>query len=81
MILQMKIMKIIIKNGHIFGGSGSRKTNPLLNLIKEQNSDNLIDKIYSYAKELKEPKYQYLMKKCEDVEIKHLYDPKAFIGY
>ena len=30
----------------IIGGSGSRKTNILLNLIKEKDSDNLIDKIY-----------------------------------
>ena len=30
----------------IIGGSGSRKTNALLNLIKQQESDNLIDKIY-----------------------------------
>ena len=33
----------------IIGGSGSRKTNALLNLIKEQDD---IDKIYLYAKEL-----------------------------
>ena len=64
------------------GGSGSGKTNPLLlNLIKEQESDNLIDKIYLYAKYLSEPKYQFLIKKREDVEIKHLKDPKAFIEY
>ena len=30
----------------IIGGSGSGKTSALLNLIKEQDSDNLIDKIY-----------------------------------
>ena len=30
----------------IIGGSGSGKTNALRNLIKEQDSDNLIDKIY-----------------------------------
>ena len=30
----------------ITGGSGSGKTNALRNLIKEQDSDNLIDKIY-----------------------------------
>ena len=30
----------------IIGDSGSRKTNALLNLIKQQESDNLIDKIY-----------------------------------
>ena len=43
----------------IIGGSGSGKTNALLNLIKEQDD---IDKIYLYAKDLKEPKYQSLIK-------------------
>ena len=38
----------------IIRGSGSGKTNVLLNLIKEQDSDNLIDKIYLNAKELNE---------------------------
>ena len=38
----------------ISGGSGSGKTNALLNLIKEQND---IEKIYLYAKDLSEPKY------------------------
>ena len=35
----------------IIGGSGSGKTNILLNLINEQN-ENDIDKIYLYAKDL-----------------------------
>ena len=65
----------------IIGGSGSGKTNAWLNLIKEQDNDNLIDKIYLYAKDLNEPKYQFLFKKREDVGIKHLNDPKAFIDY
>ena len=52
----------------IIGGSGSGKTNALLNLIKEQGNDNLIDKIYLYAKDLNETKYQFLIKKREDVE-------------
>ena len=43
----------------IIGGSVSGKTNVLLNLIKEQDSDNLIDKIYLYAEDLNEPKYQF----------------------
>ena len=38
----------------IIEGPGSGKTNPLLNLIKEQED---IDKIYLYAKDLSEPKY------------------------
>ena len=54
----------------IIGPSGSRKTNALLNLIQKQDNDNLIDKIYLYAKELSEPKYQFLIKKREDAGIK-----------
>ena len=65
----------------IIGRSGSGKTNALLNLIKEQDSDNLIDKIYLYAKYLNKPQYQFLINKREDVGIKHLNDSKAFIEY
>ena len=60
----------------IIGGSGSGKTNTLLNLINEQND---IDKIYLYAKDLSEPKYEYLIKKRENSGIKHFNDPNAFI--
>ena len=60
----------------IIGGSGSGKTNTLLNLIKEQDD---IDKIYLYAKDLSEPKYEYLIKNRENAGIKHLNDSKAFI--
>ena len=60
----------------IIGGSGSGKTNALLNLIMEQDD---IDKIYLYAKDLSEPKYEFLIKKCEDAGIKHLNDSNAFI--
>ena len=49
----------------IIGGSGSGKTNALLNLINEQND---IDKIYLYAKNLSEPKCEYLIKNRENVE-------------
>ena len=59
----------------IIGGSGSGKTNALINLINEQND---IDKIYLYARDLSEPKYEYLIKKHEDVGIKHLNNPNAF---
>ena len=62
----------------IIGSSGSGKTNALLNLIKEQEN---IDKIYLYAKDLSEPKYEFLIKKHKDVGIKHLNDPNAFIEY
>ena len=60
----------------LVGGSGSGKTNTLLNLIKEQDD---IDKIYFYAKDLSELKYEFLIKKCKDAGIKHLNDPDAFI--
>ena len=60
----------------IIGGSGSGKTNALINLINEQND---IDKIYLYAKDLRESKYEYLIKKRENVGIKHVSNPNAFI--
>ena len=61
--------------------SGSGKTNALLTLIQKQDNDNLIDKIYLYAGDLSEPKYQFLIKKREDAEMKNLNDPSAFIEY
>ena len=60
----------------IIGGSGSGKTNTLFNLINEQND---IDKIYLYARDLSEPKYEYLIKKREDAGIKHVNISNAFI--
>ena len=41
----------------IIGGSVSGKTKTLLNLIKEQDD---IDKTYLYAKDLSEPKYEFM---------------------
>ena len=61
----------------IIGGSGSGKTNTLINLINEQND---IDKIYLYARDLSEPKYEYLIKEREDAGIKHVNNPNAFIN-
>ena len=55
-------------------GSGSGKTNTLLNLIKEQDNRDVIDKIYMYVRDFNEPKYQFLIKKREDVGIKHYND-------
>ena len=43
----------------IIGGSGSGKTNALINLINEQND---IDKIYLHARDSSESKYEYLIK-------------------
>ena len=53
----------------IIGNSGSGKTNVLINLIKEQDNDNVIDKIYLYAKDLNNPKHQFLIQKCEKVRM------------
>ena len=46
----------------IIGGSGSGKTNVLLNLIETQPD---IDEIYLYAQDPYEAKYQYLINKRE----------------
>ena len=40
----------------IFGGSGSGKTNALLNLTHHQENNPFIDKILLYVKDLCEPK-------------------------
>ena len=64
----------------IIGPSGPGNTNAILNLIQQDN-DNLIDKIYLYAKDLSEPKCQFFIKKREDAGIKNLDDPSAFIEY
>ena len=63
----------------IIGGSGSGKTNALLNLINEQDDDDLIDKTCLYAKDLSEPKYEFLIEQLKAAGIKHLDDPKALI--
>ena len=60
----------------IIGGSGSGKTNTLLNLINEQRD---IDKIYLYPKDLSESRYEHLINNRENAGIKHLNDSKAFI--
>ena len=60
----------------IIGGYGSGKTNALLNLISQQDD---IDKIYLYAKDLSEPRYEFLIKKLEDAGTKHFNDSNAFI--
>ena len=48
----------------------------MLNLVIQQDDFN---KIYLYAKDLTEPNYEFLIKKCEDAGIKHLNDQKAII--
>ena len=62
----------------IIGSSGYGKTNVLLNLIENERD---INKIYLYAKDLYEAKYQYLINKRESVGINNFNNPKAFIEY
>ena len=50
----------------------------MLNLINEQKD---IDKIYLYAKDLSEPKYEYLIENRKNTGIKHLNDGNAFTEY
>ena len=63
---------------HIAGDSGSGKTNALLNLINNQLD---IDKIYIYAKDPYEAKYQYLINNREKVGLNHYDYFRAFIEY
>ena len=62
----------------IVWGSGSGKTNALLNLI---NHESDIDEIYLYAKDPYEAKYQLLISKRESTGLKYLNDSKVFIEY
>ena len=62
----------------IIGGSGSGKTNALLNLINNQAD---IDKIYLYVKDPYKAKYQFLINKRESTGLKDFNDSKAFIEY
>ena len=60
------------------GGSGSGKTNFLLNLVNNQLD---ITKIYLDSKDPYEAKYQHLINRREKVGVYHFYDSKAFIEY
>ena len=63
----------------MIGGSGSWKTNILLDLTNNQPD---IDKIYLYVKEIRyEIKHQILINKRESTGLNHFNDPKAFIKY
>ena len=59
-------------------GLRNRKSKCIIKLVNNQQD---IDKIYLYAKDPYEDKYQYLINKRESVGLKHFNDPKAFIEY
>ena len=65
----------------VIGPSGSGKTNTLLHLINNLNKTIPVDKIYLYAKDLSEPKYEFLINNRKNAGIKHFNDPTAFIEY
>ena len=62
----------------LIGGSGSGKTNALLNLINNQPD---IDEIYLCTKDPYGTKYKYLINKPEKVGLDHFNDSKAFVEY
>ena len=62
----------------IIGGSGSGEANVLLNLIENQPGN---DKIYLYAKDRYEAKYQYLINIRGKLSIDNHNDPRAYIEY
>ena len=62
----------------IMEGSGSGKTNALLNLINHKAD---ISKIDLYAKDPYKGKYQLLINKRESTGLKYLNDSKTFIEY
>ena len=63
----------------IIGPSGYGKIYYLLNSIQKDN--NIIDKIYLHAKDLEEPKYQFLIDKREKTGLKNLNDKNVFIEH
>ena len=62
----------------IVGGSGSGKTNALLNLINHKPD---IEKSYFYAKDPYEAKYKLLIDKIQSTGLRYLHNSKAFIEY
>ena len=65
----------------IIGPSGSGKSNTLLHLIQNLNKTTPVDKIYLYAKDLTEPKYDFLINNRKNAVIKHFNDSTEFIEY
>ena len=63
----------------ITAGSGSSKTNVLLNLIKHQCPD--IDQTFFFLKVLFKSKYKLFIKRTEKVGNKQAKNPQAFIDY
>ena len=83
MILQLKITKIIFEIA-IYSRSSIQNINNWRFCIRKDkciDSDSLIDESYLYARDLNEAKYQFLIKKLENIGINHVNDSKPFIEY
>ena len=65
----------------IIGPSGSGKTNTLFHLINNLNRATPVNKIYLYAKDLAEPKYEFLINNRKNAGIKHFNNRTVFIEY
>ena len=63
----------------VIGGSGSVKTNFLMNLTKYRQAD--FDKIYLYIKDVFESKYQLRTREERKQGLKNFKNSKAFIDY
>ena len=62
----------------IVGGFRQTKTNALFN---DQENDVIIDKIFLYAEDLHNSKYQLQTNRCRGIGLKHLKNPKIFMEY
>ena len=51
--------------------------NAFFNLISQQDDT---DKIYLHAKDLSEPNYEFLIKKCKNIGIKHFDEPMYLLS-
>ena len=60
------------------GVPGSGETNALLTFIQHKAG---IDKVYLYAKDLKEAKYKFSINQRENAGLRYLSNSKAFIEY
>ena len=76
--IKYKYSNCFLEYANFKDGFHSGKTNSSFNLINHQSD---IDKIYLHAKDPFEAKFQFSIKKREDVGTKHFNYSKAFIEY
>ena len=84
--MMIKDCKLLIELDHILmeqllGKQNRIRKNKCIALLNLINNQPDIDKIYLYAKDPYEAKYQYLINKHEKVGLDHFKDPKAFMEH